>query len=101
MLMSKEEVYFQMLCSYGQSQMISVDSSIDMSGYLKYYKVVGTSMLNGKNFTHYKVYKGTSEYDTKEMSIFIDGVVQEAKQLDIETMTPNEIEHLKRMWDNE
>lgn len=98
---SKEEVYIQMLIDYGQSQMVSVLSDIDVSGYFKYYGEFGKSKLNGKWFTHYKVYKGTSEYNTKEMSVFIDGVVQEAQQLDIEVKTPNEIERLKRMWDND
>ena len=98
---SKEEVYLQMLKDYGQQEMVSVISSINPEGFFKYYEKAGTSVLNNKEFTHYKLFKGTSEYDTKEMSIFIDGVVQEAKQLDIETKTPNELEELKRMWDNE
>lgn len=98
---SKEECYLRMLIDYGQSEMVSVISDIDVKGFFKYYKEFGKSKLNGKWFTHYKVYKGTSEYNTKEMSIFIDGVVQEAQQLDIETKTPNEIERLKRMWDND
>ena len=97
---SKEEVYLQMLKDYGQQEMVSVLSSINPEGFFKYYEKAGTSVLNNKEFTHYKIFKGTSEYDTKEMSIFIDGVVQEAKQLDIETKTPNELEELKRMWDN-
>lgn len=97
---SKEEVYLQMLKDYGQQEMVSVLSSINPNGYFKYYQKVGSSILNGKEFTHYKVYKGTSEYNTKEMSIFIDGVVQEAEQLGIETKTPEEIERLKRMWNN-
>lgn len=101
MNLSKEQVYFSMLVDYGQSQMVSVLSSICVDGYFKYYLEAGKSRLNGKEFTHYKVYKGTSEYDTKEMSIFIDGVVEEAKQLGIETRTPAEIEQLKREWDNE
>lgn len=42
--------------------------------------------------------KGTSEYDTKEMSVFIDGVVSEAKELGIQTETPEEIERLKALW---
>ena len=100
MRMSKEEVYLKMLVDYGQSEIVSILSNIDIKGYFKYYKVDGYSVLNGKEFTHYRVYKGTSEYDTKEMSIFIDGVVQEAKQLDIEVRTPSEIEKLKREWDN-
>jgi hypothetical protein len=44
------------------------------------------------------VYKGSSEFDTKEMSIFIDGIVSEAKELGIETMTPNEIARLNGLW---
>lgn len=96
--MSKEEVYFKMLQDYGQQEMISILSDKDITGYFKYYKVKGKSVLNGKEFTHYVIYKGTSEYNTKEMSIFIDGVVQEAKNLDIETKTPSQIDELKRMW---
>lgn len=100
LLKSKEEVYLQMLKDYGQSEIVSILSSINPIGYFKYYEEVGTSVLNGKEFTHYKIFKGTSEYNTKEMSIFIDGVVQEAKQLDIETKTPEELDRLKRLWNN-
>lgn len=96
--MDKEEVYFRMLQSYGQSQMISVLSDIDVSRFIKYYSKAGESILNGKNFTHYKVYTGSSEYDTKEMSILIDGIVQECKNLGIETLPPNELKSLKESW---
>lgn len=95
---SKEEVYLQMLVDYGQSELVSILSSIDVKGYFKYYKEAGKSVLNNKEFTHYRVYKGSSEYDTKEMSILIDGIVQEAKQLGIETMTPDQLAELKSLW---
>ena len=95
---SKEEVYLQMLKDYGQSEMISVLSHIDLTGYFKYFEPVATTMLQGKEFTHYKIYKGSSEYDTREMSILIDGIVQEAKNLKIETLPPHEVERLKEMW---
>lgn len=98
---SKEEVYLEMLKDYGQREMVSILSSINIEGYFKYWEIAGTSVLNNKEFTHYYIYKGTSEYDTKEMSIFIDGVVQEAQQLGIETKTPNEIAMLKELWKNE
>ena len=97
---SKEEVYLQMLKDYGQCEVISVTSSISPKGYFKYYEEIGRSTLNNKEFIHYKIYKGTSEYDAREMSIFIDGVVQEAEQLGIETKTPKQLEELKRMWNN-
>lgn len=98
MRMSKEEVYLQMLKSYGQSEMISVLSHINLEGYFKYFEPIATTMLQGKEFTHYRVYKGSSEYDTREMSILIDGIVQEARNLEIETLPPYEIERLKGMW---
>ena len=98
MRLSKEEVYFNMLKHYGQSQIVSIVSEVNLTGYFKYFEVIGTSTLNNKEFNHIKVYKGSSEYDTKEMSIFIDGIVQEAKQLDIETLTPNQLAELKSLW---
>ena len=98
MRLSKEEVYFEMLKAYGQSQMVSVLAEIDISKYFKYYSEAGESILNGKKFKHYKVYMGSSEMNTKQMSILIDGIVQEAKQLGIETLTPAEISRLKEEW---
>lgn len=43
----------------------------------------------------YRVYRGTHTYNTKEMSILIDGTIEECKEQGIETMTPNELERLK------
>lgn len=95
---SKDECYILMLKRYGQSEMVSVVSEIDVRGYFKYYEEVGKTFLQGKNFTHYKVIKGSSEYNTKEMSIFVDGIVSEAKEVGIETLTPTELEKLKSLW---
>jgi hypothetical protein len=95
---SKDEIYLEMLKRYGQSEIFSVVSHIPFGEYVKYYEEAGESKLNGKLFKHYKVFKGSSEFDTREMSIFIDGVVSEAKELDIQTETPDEIARLKSMW---
>lgn len=96
---SKEEVYLQMLKDYGQSEFVSVLSSIDVKGYFKYYEEYGKGHVEGREFTHYKVYKGSSEFDSKEMAILIDGIVQEAKALDIETRTPAEIDEMIRLME--
>lgn len=95
---SKDEVYLEMLKRYGQSEIISVLAHIPIGEYVKYCEEAGESTLNGKLFKHYKVYKGSSEFDTREMSIFLDGVVSEAQELGIDTMTPNEIAKLKSLW---
>lgn len=94
----KDTVYLEMLKRYGQSEIVSVLSDIEVNGYFKYYSEFGRSTLNGKDFIHYRVYKGSSEFDTREMSILIDGIVSEAKELDIETLTPAEIQRLKDLW---
>lgn len=92
---SKEEVHDQMLKDYGQSEIISVLASIDVSGYFKYYDEIGTGKTNGKDFKHYRVFKGSSEMDSKEMAILLDGVVQEAEQLGIPTLTEAERKRLR------
>ena len=92
---SKEEVYLEMLEDYGQSILIPVKKGEKPNGYFKYYKYETSSILNGKEADWYKIYKGSSEFDSKEMSIFIDGIVQECKQLGISTLTPDEIAQLK------
>ena len=95
---SKEDVYLDMLKEYGQSEMFSVLAHIPIQEYIKYYEEVSEGIVKGKLFKHYRVYKGSSEFDTREMSIFIDGIVSEAKELGIETKTPDEIANLKSLW---
>ena len=43
-------------------------------------------------------YYGSSTYDTKEMSLLIEIIVDLAKSLDIETKPKEEIESLLRSW---
>jgi hypothetical protein len=93
---SKEEVYLQMLKDYGQSEIVSMLYSISPNGYFKYYEEIGTGIVNNKEFTHYKIYKGSSEFNSKEMSIFIDGIVQECKSVGIQTLDDLEIEEIIR-----
>lgn len=95
---SKDEIYLLMLKRYGQSEIISVLSHIPIDNYVKYFEEAGESTLNGKLFKHYRVFKGSSEFDSREMAIFIDGIVSEAKELFIQTMTPNQIAEMKAMW---
>lgn len=98
---SKDEIYLEMLKKYGQSEIVSVLSDINVTGYFKYFEEIATVRLQGKNFTHYKVFKGSSEYDSREMAVLIDGIVSEAKELGIETLPNDEIERIKKLWGND
>ena len=95
---SKDEVYLTMLKRYGQSEMVSVVSSVDVTGYFKYYEEVARTHLQGKEFVHYRIFKGSSEYNTQEMAVLIDGIISEAQEMDIETLPPQMVERLKEMW---
>lgn len=92
----KEAVYVNMLKHYGQSVVVTVANEVDVKSYFKYYE----PLFVGEKYTEYMVMKGSSEYDSKEMSILIDGIVQEAKELDIETETPENLERMKSLWES-
>lgn len=50
------------------------------------------------NMAIVRLYYGSSTYDTKQMARLIDNMVQEAKQLNIETLTPDELERMVKQW---
>lgn len=103
MRISTSEVYHRMLCDYGTLEktdgvleIITIKSDIKPQDWLyTHTRPIKTVELDGKMFTHYAVIKGSSRYDTKEMTALLDGVIYEAKELGIETLTPDEIARLK------
>jgi hypothetical protein len=95
---SKDEVYQEMLKRYGQSKVISVLSDIDISRFVKYYEEIGKGHVEGKEFTHYRCFIGSSEYDSREMAILIDGIVDEAQELGIDTLPTTAVERMKALW---
>lgn len=95
MRLDNERVHFLMLQRYGVYEVVSVRSDIDVSGYFKYFTEIGHGRTNGREFTHYKVFKGSSQMDSREFSVLIDGVRQECEDLDIPALTRDEISQLK------
>lgn len=98
---SKEEIYEEMLRRYGTLYededghiTITVKSSVPVDKLEGHWLRIRS---NG-DYTGYAMIKGSSEYDTAEMSRFIDGVISECKEQHIQTMTPNEIEEMKQKW---
>lgn len=96
MRLSKEEVYKKYLKEYGQRDYVSMLANINPADYFKYYENTGTFKHNNNTFKSYLVFKGTSQYNSSEMSIFIDGLVQEARNLGIMVKEDYEIEALIR-----
>lgn len=50
---------------------------------------------DGKMYRTCVLMRGSHDYDTREMSILIDGIISECKDVGIETMTPDELLRLK------
>ena len=92
---SKEEVHFDLLRDYSQVALVTLKSNVDIKGYIRYYEFERETIISNVKFNIYKVYKGSSEMDKKEFSILLDGLIQEAKQQGIPTLTPNEIAKLR------
>lgn len=92
---SKEDMYLKMLKDYGQSTILSIKQEVDISGFFKYYEIIGESELNGKIFTHIKAFKGSSQFNTKEMTVFLNGIIQECESVGIPTLTEEQIKKLK------
>ena len=98
-----------MLGKYGQRWIddnkpviISVLSKVDMYEREDIHCVpVGYATLQGKEFTHWAVVRPSHEYDGAEMAALIDGTVQEAKELGIETLSPEELERMMHTWSNQ
>lgn len=101
MKLSKEEVHFNLLKDYSQIALITIKSNVDIKGYIRYYEFEREANISGVNFNIYKVYKGSSEMDKKEFNVLLEGVIQEAKQLGIPTLTPNEIAKLRYIENEE
>lgn len=92
---SSDEAHFMMLRRYGVCEVVSVRSDINIKGYFKYFDIIGQSELDGKEFTHYRIYKGSSKMDSKEFSILLDGLISECEEVGIPTLTPDEVAKLR------
>ena len=91
--LSKEEIYFEMLKSYGQGGTASVQEK-DEKRFIKswkYHEYLGESETNGKLFKHYRFWVGSSEYSRSEFAILLDGVIRESENLGIPTKSQEEI----------
>ncbi len=106
----KEEVYERLLRRYGASEtytddlgnevvvMFSLREDVPPRRVARHYAEVGEGFVGDRRFIHYRAIKGTSEYSTKEMSDFLDGVISECQEVGIDTDTPEQISRYKEEW---
>ena len=70
-------------------------ASVDIALFYPYARCYNTEDEDGRSFNCYIFYKRTRDLDTAEMSHLIDGTVSEAKDLGIETLTPDQLAALE------
>lgn len=97
---TKDELYLIMLERYGVFTHVVVKPNVveRVKQEWRTVRELGEVTINGKTGIQLQCYFGSSTYDTKEMSVLIDGVVSECKEMGIETMTPEELTLLKQEW---
>lgn len=96
----KDSLYEDMICRYGVFTHIVVKPSMveRVKEEWRAVRELGEVTINGKTGIQLQCYFGSSTYNTKEMSVLIDGIVNECKDQGIETLTPEEIADMKRKW---
>jgi hypothetical protein len=72
--------------------------SADIDDFYPYTRCYKTMELDGREYRCYLFYKRTHTLDSKEMSRLIDGAIQVAKELGIDTDTPEQIARYKEEW---
>ncbi len=72
--------------------------SVDVDSIYPYTRCFDKRLEGNTMFYCYLVYKGTHQMDTAEMAKLIDGTIQEAKELGIETDTPAQLARFKELW---
>ena len=104
LMAKKTDVYKQAIRDYGVTTILPVENdrlplilrAWDSQGLGNTHDIIEPSKHEG--YTNVRLYVGSSQYDSYEMSVLIDGLVADAQELGIDTMTPDEIARLKEMW---
>lgn len=99
---TKEEVYKDAISNIGSFEpMIAEEKNFDKVKRVWENQGLGFLIkeITRKNkCVKFLAYYGSSTYDTKEMSLLIDLLVQQAKEIGIETMPEAELKSLLEAW---
>lgn len=100
----KEEIYKDAIQVIGSYEVVPIKNEAVEKFRQAWSKnglgwITETTKSKLEGYTNVLAYYGSSIYDTKEMSRFIELIIQECEQLDIETKSKAEIDSLLKEWD--
>lgn len=89
----KWDVYLTMLKRYGKYTYICVKPNIvdAVKAQWRECEEIGSININGQEAVQLLCYFGSSTYDTKEMSVLIDGVISEMKEMGLQAPESKEV----------
>ena len=101
---TKEYVYRQAIKNVGQFEIVPIRNDAlekwinawNSKGLGWISEVFSESKIEG--YTNTINYYGSSVYDSKEMALLINEIVEQAKELDIDTLTESEKQSLIENW---
>jgi hypothetical protein len=92
----KQDIYIQMLSTYGQREPVTfavIDKAFDtlQKSTDGYAIKIGERVHQDKIYFDVAILRGSSTYDSREMSILIEGIMSECKDLHIATKSMEEV----------
>lgn len=95
---TKDDVYLDMLKKYGQGGIAKIKND-DAERWKRTFKYTEPhEKLTEENAQYWRWWVGSSDYDSAEMSVFINGIITEADDMGIETLPPRELERMMNQW---
>lgn len=94
-------VYLQALKKYGQSTYIVVKPSVvdKVKEQWRECEELGEIEINGQKGIQIQCFFGSSSYTSIEFSRLLGGIIEDAKDLGIDTITPKEKERLIQLYE--
>ena len=82
----------------GNTVGFKIPDTVNAESIYPYIKCFDTRHENGLEFNRYLVYKETHKLDSSEMAKLIDGTIETAKELGIETLPPAQLARMKESY---
>lgn len=99
----RESIYLQMLQKYSRefTFVICKEKAVDkLKDLYRTCVDLGKVKVNGTEGHQIQVFFGSSTFDSKAMSVLIDGIISECKEVGIDVLPPEKIERMVNEWGN-
>lgn len=97
--LGKEELHYKLIKEYSQMMLVPLMPEQNPNGFFKYYEMFKETTIGDKEAIYYKVYKPSSEMNSKEFWILLQGLESECKTQGIQTLEEKKLEELMKEFE--